>query len=62
LAAGQHFDQITTQPGVIWDTSQLYTSGIVTLTSVPEPPAIALAGVGVVGLVAFRRGDVGAYF
>ena len=43
LAPGQHFDQIISQPGYVWDTSKLYTTGLVTLTAVPEPATILLA-------------------
>ena len=47
LPAGQHFDQIISQPGYTWDTSQLYTTGYVTLTGVPEPSTWLLAILGV---------------
>ena len=35
-----------------WNLSNLYTTGEVTLTAVPEPSALALAAVGIVGLLA----------
>ena len=54
LAAGQHFDQITTQPGVVWDTSHLYTDGYVTLTAVPEPATLGLATAGALIGLMFR--------
>lgn len=47
LPPGQHFDQIISQPGYTWDTSQLYTTGYVTLTGVPEPSTWLLAVLGV---------------
>ena len=37
--------------GFSWNTSQLYTTGDVTLT--PEPSTLALLGVGAVGLVGY---------
>jgi hypothetical protein len=39
--------------GLAWDTSQLATSG--TLTVIPEPAAILLAGLGACGMVLRRR-------
>ena len=36
--------------GCVWDLSQLYATGQVTLISVPEPSGIALMGIGIVGL------------
>ena len=62
LVAGDHFDHIDSLPGYVWDTSQLYTSGDVTLTAVPEPSAMVLAAVCVAmatvhrGLRRFSRG------
>ena len=38
-----------------WDLSNLYTTGEVTLTAVPEPTSIALAAVGAFGLTIYRR-------
>jgi uncharacterized protein YjbI with pentapeptide repeats len=56
LAPGQHFDQIISQPGYTWDTSQLYTTGYVTLTSVPEPSTWLL---GALGMAVARAGANG---
>ena len=56
LAAGDHFDRIDSLPGYVWDTSQLYTSGDVTLMAVPEPSAMLLAAVCVVLAGAARLG------
>jgi hypothetical protein len=59
LAPGEHFDRIVTQPGYVWDTNQLYTEGIVTLTAVPEPttivPALCAAAASVVANWRRRR-------
>jgi uncharacterized protein YjbI with pentapeptide repeats len=41
LAGGNDFDSITTAAGVTWDTSALYTSGVVRLAAVPEPGTTA---------------------
>jgi uncharacterized protein YjbI with pentapeptide repeats len=38
-----------------WDTSQLYTTGQITLTALPEPSACALAAIGFCGFVACVR-------
>jgi hypothetical protein len=37
-----------------WDFSNLYTTGEVTLTAIPEPSALALVGFGLVALVVSR--------
>ena len=52
-----HFDQITTRPGVVWDTSHLYTDGYVTLTAVPEPSTAVFAacGAGLIAMLALVR-------
>jgi hypothetical protein len=38
-----------------WDASNLYTTGQVTLISIPEPTSMALATAGAVGLTFYRR-------
>jgi hypothetical protein len=38
-----------------WDASQLYTSGDVTLTAVPEPASIGLILAGLLPVIAMRR-------
>ncbi len=55
LAPGQHFDQIVTQPGVVLDTSHLYTDGYVTLTSVPEPSSCVLLLCGAAAMLGTAR-------
>ena len=51
LADGQTFDAIVTQPGLVWDTRSLYTTGEIRL--IPEPCTAALVLLG--GLAAVRR-------
>ncbi len=58
LTPGQHFDRIVSPSGYVWDTSQLYTTGNVTLTAVPEPATLVMAFVGVVLLSAIKRRGV----
>ena len=53
LPAGDQFGAITTDLGMMFDTSNLYTTGYVTLTAVPEPSSLLL--VGVAGVAMFRR-------
>jgi uncharacterized protein YjbI with pentapeptide repeats len=38
-----------------WDLSNLYTTGEVTLTAIPEPGSVALASAGAIGLAMYRR-------
>jgi len=40
-------------PGLLWDTSGLYSSG--TIGVMPEPATLAMLGLGVAGLLARRR-------
>jgi len=50
------FDAIslpTLQPGLVWDQSQLYTTG--TLAVVPEPSTLTLAALGLLSLLAWGR-------
>jgi hypothetical protein len=42
LLPGDHFDEILCDYGWVWDTGKLYTTGEVTLVSVPEPGTLAL--------------------
>ncbi len=52
--SGQFAQVINELPaGYSWDTSQLYTTGDVTLEPVPEPSTIALLGMGALGLLAY---------
>jgi uncharacterized protein YjbI with pentapeptide repeats len=53
LTAGDAFDSIAFAPWMTWDTSRLYTDGIVTLTSVPEPLTLAILALG--GLALRRK-------
>ena len=53
LPAGDQFGAITTEPGFMFDTSDLYTTGYVTLTAVPEPSSLLL--VGLAGVAMLRR-------
>lgn len=47
------FSQIVVQPGTTWDTSNLYTTGEVTLlTAIPEPSGITM----IAAILAARRG------
>jgi hypothetical protein len=54
------FDDITSvDPNAVWDTSDLYTTGVVTLEAyTPEPASIALAaGLFTISLMVRRRGN-----
>jgi len=42
LAGGDCFDQVVSRAGYQWDLSQLYTTGEVTLMSIPEPATMVL--------------------
>jgi uncharacterized protein YjbI with pentapeptide repeats len=44
---------VVSDPGCVWDLSQLYTTGQVTLVGVPEPSTLMLLGIS--GLVFFGR-------
>jgi len=46
LTTGDCFDTIATIPGATWDTTRLYTDGVVTLTAIPEPVTFALLAFG----------------
>ncbi len=45
--------QIDAKHGYLWDTSGLYTSGVVSFVSVPEPSAFVLLGLGAMGLLTY---------
>ncbi len=49
LPPDDQFSSFATAPGLTWDLSNLYTTGSVTLTAVPEPSALILAVIGSVG-------------
>ena len=51
----ERFDQIHFDKGTDWDTSNLYTTGEVTLTEVPEPSTLLLTMLGLIGLVSIGR-------
>jgi len=51
---GKCFDQVVSRAGYQWDLSQLYTTGEVTLMSIPEPATMVLLGLGAV-MVRKRR-------
>ena len=54
LDLSNHFSAITTESGLNWDTSNLYTNGNVTLTAIPEPDTLFLIGLGLAWLLAQR--------
>ena len=43
LPVGDQFAMITTEPGLTFDISNLYSTGNVTLTAVPEPSSLLLS-------------------
>lgn len=49
------FDTITTAPGLAWDTSQLYTAGMVTLIAIPEPTSAGLIAAAILPIIGRRR-------
>jgi uncharacterized protein YjbI with pentapeptide repeats len=53
LPARDQFSMITTEPGLNWDLSSLYSAGTVTLMAVPEPSALLLASFGLAATAAF---------
>jgi len=46
LDESNRFDEIVSWRGYVWDTSDLYTTGEVTLMAVPEPGTLALLALG----------------
>ncbi len=55
LPAGDQFSSIASAPGLSWDLRNLYTTGTVTLTGVPEPSAALLAAIGIGIAARFAR-------
>jgi uncharacterized protein YjbI with pentapeptide repeats len=55
LPAGDEFLSITTDPRLNWDLSELYTTGIVSVSAVPEPASATVLGVATAALLARRR-------
>jgi uncharacterized protein YjbI with pentapeptide repeats len=57
LPVDNQFATITTEPGLTFDVSNLYSTGNVTLTAVPEPSSLALCllALGALLLLAWRR-------
>ncbi len=53
MPADDQFSKIQMDGGLQWDVSQLYTTGDVTLTAVPEPATLSLLALG--GLAFLRR-------
>lgn len=49
VPSGQ-FGAVTSEPGMIWNLSDLYTAGTVTLVAIPEPSTLILAAGGLLGL------------
>jgi uncharacterized protein YjbI with pentapeptide repeats len=59
LAAGDCFDSVVINSmdpryTAVWDTSRLYTDGVIVLTEVPEPMTLALLAVGVAAVRRMR--------
>jgi len=55
LAADNEFSAITTAPGFTFDTSNLYTTGSITLISIPEPASATLIVTAGLALTTCRR-------
>src|SRR4029079_5955230 len=49
------FNLAALAPGRMWDTSQLYSAGILKVVAVPEPGTIVLIALAMAGLLARRR-------
>jgi uncharacterized protein YjbI with pentapeptide repeats len=46
LSTGDQFSSFTTAPGLTWDLTNLYSTGTVTLTGVPEPSTALMVAIG----------------
>ena len=55
LATENRFSVVVSPPGILWDLSQLYTSGEVTLTAVPEPSSLSLAALAIFCMFGYGR-------
>ena len=53
LSQDNRFDTVESLPGYVWDISNLYTTGEITLIAVPEPATMFLLSLG--GLAVLRR-------
>ncbi len=56
VTPGGQFGQVVTEPGLVWDLSNLYSSGEVTLTAVPEPSTLMLLSLAAAALLAACTG------
>jgi hypothetical protein len=55
LPSGDQFAAINTDPRLNWDLSNLYTTGAVSVSAVPEPTTVGLLSVGAMTLLVRRR-------
>ena len=55
LPPSDQFLYITTDPSLKWDLSDLYTTGVVSVSAVPEPASMAVFGIGAIALLVRRR-------
>ena len=56
LPSGDQFGSVITEPGVTFDLSNLYTTGAVTVTGVPEPSSLAMGVASSIGFALLVRG------